>query len=140
MKVSGQTQLALQMMVILARAAENKALTQRKVFVRQLNINDAYAEQILLKLKQAGLLQTVRGRKGGFRLARAPASITARQIFDVFEGGTDVVDAVVGESGGRDPCRQLWRQIGELVENCLGGVTIAEIRDREKTPAPEYVI
>ena len=143
MKVSGQTQLALRMMLVIGENAPGQGLTQRKEIVKKLQVNDAYVEQILLKLKQAGLVYTVRGRNGGCRLGRGMEDITLKEVFEAFEGDT----AEVGDGGGRGggspadaACRGVWSDMGNVLAEYLGGVTLADVRDREHRAAPEYVI
>lgn len=92
--------------------------------------------QILLQLKSAGLVQSIRGAAGGYNLAREPEEIT---LLDVMT----VVDAQLGQtptnsSRATGPIRVLhrtWKAVAAKERELLAGVTFADLVEQLKGSA-----
>jgi len=88
--------------------------------------------KVLKLLAQDGLLDSQRGTKGGYALARTAETITVADIIGAVEGPialTDCVDAdgSLCEIEALCPTRTNWRRINEALTEALGGVTLAEM-------------
>lgn len=90
-----------------------------------------YLEQLIRTLKQAGLITSVRGSKGGHQLARPPESITIGQLVRLFEGQTDLVACVSApdQCAKAEECRvrTVWIEATEAMYDKLDAVTIADL-------------
>jgi len=93
-----------------------------------------YVEQILLRLRRAGLVESARGAKGGYRLAREPESVSVRAIMAASEHQTfqvncesHPVDAERCGSGTSCSIRPVWHALQERVDQFLEGVTLADL-------------
>jgi Rrf2 family iron-sulfur cluster assembly transcriptional regulator len=76
MKITAQEEYGLRCLLQLARHhSESRPVTVREVAERE-GISVAYAEKLLHRLSRAGLTESVRGLKGGFRLLRDPDQLT----------------------------------------------------------------
>lgn len=63
-----------------------KRLTKRKELILNEKISDSYLEDLLIAMKKSGLLETVRGKNGGYSLTRPPKEITLLDIITSQEG------------------------------------------------------
>src|SRR2546421_5805484 len=74
MKITAQEEYGLRCLLKVARAVDGNSLTLPEVASAE-GLSVPYAAKLLSVLRQAGLIDSVRGRSGGYRLARPPASI-----------------------------------------------------------------
>lgn len=94
----------------------------------------AYLEQIFARLRRAGLVESARGRGGGYRLARAASNITIAEIMDAAEedvrmtrcGGVDGTGCLRGE---RCVTHGLWEALGAHIHSFLASVTLQQVID-----------
>jgi FeS assembly SUF system regulator len=87
--------------------------------------------KVLKRLAREGLLVSIRGAHGGYKLARAPADITMAQIIAALEGPLGLTDCAAhnGRCGIESLChvRGNWLRINLAVQRALEGVTLAEL-------------
>ncbi len=104
-----------------------------------------YVEQILLRLRRAGLVESVRGAKGGYLLARRPADISVRDIMSASEHQTfeincetHPVDAERCSPGSTCSIRPVWQALQQRVDDLLAGISLADLM-KEETQVQELV-
>jgi Rrf2 family protein len=104
-----------------------------------------YVEQILLRLRRAGLVESVRGAKGGYFLARRPEQITVRDVMTASEHQTfemncttHPVDAERCHPNSGCSIRPVWQALQRRVDDLLSGITLADLL-KEQPPTPELV-
>lgn len=85
MKVSQKGLYALQALMMLARHYSQGAIRIRDVAYEE-NLPEKFLELILLELKNARIVESVRGAKGGYRLRRPPADIPLSEIIRLIDG------------------------------------------------------
>src|SRR5580692_11059012 len=85
MKVSQKGLYALQAMMLLTRRYTQGAIRIRDIAYEE-NLPEKFLELILLELKNARIVESVRGAKGGYRLRRAPAEIKLSEIIRLVDG------------------------------------------------------
>jgi len=87
-----------------------------------------YLTQILISLKQLGLVESIRGQKGGYILARPPQEITLREVIQSFDG--------VGQGSQKkktsDIFSYIWQEIAEETWRIMDKITFDEIIRRER--------
>lgn len=93
-----------------------------------------YVEQILLKLRRAGLVRSVRGAKGGYFLARDPNAISVRDVMEAAENRTfevycDAHRVNLTRCGPDGDCsiRPVWRELQRRIDDLLSSVTLADL-------------
>ncbi len=92
MKVSTKGRYALRLMVDLGvHGSEDKYVSLKDISKRQ-NISIKYLEQIVTPLHRAGLVRSVRGAQGGYRLSRTPERNTNGEILRAIEGSIAHID------------------------------------------------
>jgi Rrf2 family transcriptional regulator, iron-sulfur cluster assembly transcription factor len=92
-----------------------------------------YLEQVLQQLVRAGILEGVRGPKGGYRLARERRRITVGEIVRVvraLDNGEDLLEEDSGAELGRQVFRPLWSELQEELMKQLDTITIEELCTR----------
>jgi Rrf2 family protein len=85
-----------------------------------------FLESLFVTLRRGGVLQSQRGVKGGYSLARPAESVTVLEVVELLEGE---VGAGAGEAG------QPWSDMAGAVRSALAGTTIADIAQREAQEA-----
>ena len=85
MKISQKGLYALQAMMMLSRHSRQGAIRIRDIAYEE-NLPEKFLELILLELKNARIVESVRGAKGGYRLRRSPADIRLSEIIRLIDG------------------------------------------------------
>jgi len=97
--------------------------------------------QVMTALKRQDLVQSVRGRSGGFRLRRKPEAITLLDIYEATEGangrqGCPVQRHTCRTTPDRCPLARIWTKAVTEVRHLLAGTTLADALEAEQ-PAPD---
>ena len=97
-----------------------------------------YVEQILLRLRRAGLVESIRGARGGYLLARDPDAISVRDVMtasehQTFEMNCDhhPVNAERCAPGAACSIRPVWFALQQRIDDLLGGITLADLLKQE---------
>ena len=98
-----------------------------------------YLVQILIELKSKGLIQSRRGKAGGYALAKTPREITVGDVLRAVQG--DVLEMpLLLESRCPEEIKRAWRRIKEAAEQAADGVTFEEICAEAKSRPEMYYI
>jgi len=121
-KFSEAASLALHTMSLLA-SEPDKHMSVREI-VERLPVSENHLAKVLQRLTKAGLIESVRGPKGGFLLKRNPEDITLLEVYEVIEGPLPVVRCLFPEP--------------KCNGNCILGDLVGSVNDqiREKLAAP----
>lgn len=97
-----------------------------------------YVEQILLRLRRAGLVESVRGARGGYLLGRPAAEISVKDVLDASEHGTFQVNCEshpVDESrcdpGRSCSVRPVWQLLHQRIDEALGSIHLDQLLHEE---------
>jgi FeS assembly SUF system regulator len=89
------------------------------------------AQKLLKLLAKTGLVDSVRGSDGGYRLARDPASITTAEILDALEGPVSITECSTDDGDcALEPLCQVgsaWQKINSAIRIALSDVTLANL-------------
>lgn len=107
-----------------------------KEIARREAVSAKYLEQIMARLRVAGLVVAHRGMQGGYALAGPPASITLREVYQILEGATAPVECVDDPDscpmGDVCPTRDTWVELKESIENVLKSTTLRDLVERKR--------
>lgn len=102
-----------------------------KDIARLEDISEKYLSQIVIPLKNAGLINSLRGAHGGYVLARQPALINMREVVEVLEGEISLVDCVKSPASCERTAlcvtRTLWAKMGQKMIQVLEALTLADL-------------
>lgn len=135
MKLSTKGRYAVMAMVDLARHAQAKPVSLSDIATRQ-EISLSYLEQLFARLRRAGLVRSVRGPGGGYRLARGSAETRVSEIIlAVDEPITATRCTEMGATGcraDRSKCltHDLWEELGNQIHLFLSSVSLADVCNR----------
>ena len=108
----------------------------RAISKRQ-DITEKYLWHLINPLKSAGLIESTRGAKGGYILAKPLAEISIKEIVRSLEGSLTLVECVEkpGTCLKSQSCvaRDLWAEVAEKISQTLEAVTLRDIVERHKT-------
>ena len=137
MKISTRGRYGTRMMLDLAAHHDQGPTPLREIAKRQ-DLSVKYLEQLIIPLKAAGYIRSVRGARGGYTLARKPDKISVGQIIKVLEGGLSLVDCVedpkVCEREKNCPTRDIWLRMSERLMEELSSLTLSDVLDGKKLP------
>ena len=130
MKLSTKTRYSTRILVELALNKDQGAVQVSKI-ASHTKIPVKYLEQLLRTLKQAGLVKTVRGPKGGHLLVENPKDISLGKIVRVFESQTDLVECVSHpencDMSSECLVRRAWYEATSVLYDKLDGISIADL-------------
>ncbi len=137
MRVTTWAEYGLIVSLHLAKRAGQGPVAARELSDQERLPHD-YVEQILLRLRRAGLVESVRGAKGGYLLARAPGGVSVKDVVEAsehitFEVNCDLhpVDAERCSPGTPCSIRPVWRLLERRINEVLAGVTLADLLHAE---------
>ncbi|MDR1068226.1 MAG: Rrf2 family transcriptional regulator [Clostridiales Family XIII bacterium] len=133
MKISVKGRYALAAAIIIAdRTARDENVSVSSVADR-LGISKIYLEQVFAQMKKAKLLTSVKGPKGGYKLARAADGITAWDVLAPIEQGLTEKTEETVTNGAPDIERvirvKVYEALDEVIREQLAGVTVSELLD-----------
>jgi Rrf2 family protein len=110
----------------MAVEANDSRVQLREIAARQ-EIPEKYLEQVLRPLKNAGVVASMRGSRGGYRLAKEPEQVTALEVLEAVEGPLEGDLGVVGSGAAGEVVKHLWAGLMSELRLELGKVTVAEM-------------
>ena len=135
MKLTTKTRYGTRLVLELARNQGQGSVRMSEISMRQ-NISVKYLEQLIRPLKQADLVTSTRGPKGGHMLAKKPEEITLGEITRLFEGTIELVNCISDPDKCPmiDDCtvRSAWEKAGKALYDELDSITIADLLAKKK--------
>jgi Rrf2 family protein len=136
MKISTKGRYAVRFMLDLAMASEGEYVPLKAIAARQ-DISVKYLEQIVNSLNKAGLVRSVRGTQGGYRMAVDPKDCTVGMILRLTEGSLSCVSCLEyepNECTRAESCLTLplWQKLNEAINSVVDNVTIADLMNSKK--------
>ena len=139
MKVTSQEEYGLRCMMQLAVSSPSRPLTIHEIADRE-GLSPAYVGKLMNVLRDAGLVESVRGRSGGYLMARPPAQLSLLQILAPLGGNIFEEHHCEKFPGDSDTCvhtgdcsiRSLWGSLQGLVNRVLSRTTLADLLHSEQ--------
>lgn len=134
MKVSTRGRYGLRALVDMAIHSGDAPISLVQVANRQ-KISLNYLEQVFGTLRKAGIVNSIKGAGGGYKLARAAEEITVREVLEALEGKFSIIDRVVGEE--KDEIQEateelVWSRIDTTVNTFLEQKTLKMLAEEYK--------
>jgi Rrf2 family iron-sulfur cluster assembly transcriptional regulator len=133
MKLSTRSRYGTRMVLDMAQHYDEGHVQIGDIAKRQ-DVSVKYLEQLIIPLKKANYVKSVRGPKGGHRLARPPEEITVGEIVEVLEGGITLVNCVenpeICDRSGSCLTRAIWKTATRAMYNELHSITLSDMLKR----------
>jgi len=135
MKVSQKGLYALQAMMMLTRRYAQGAIRIRDIAYEE-NLPEKFLELILLELKNARMVESVRGAKGGYRLRRAPSEIRLSEIIRLIDGplapfgDADQLRTLIDRDADHRALYQVFLEVRDAAARILENTTLADLISR----------
>ena len=143
MKLSTKGRYAVTALADIALNGSTRPVTLADIAQRQ-DISLAYLEQLFVRLRRAGLVESVRGPGGGYLLARDPGEIRIAEVMSAVDERLNAMgcdgkwEEGMGCGKSKEACltHNLWEQLSAHVHVFLSQVTVADVIGNEMTPCP----
>lgn len=132
MKISQKGLYALQAMMMLARHHRQGAIKIREIAYEE-DLPEKFLELILLELKNARMVESVRGAKGGYRLRREPSEIRLSEIMRLIDGplapfaDAEQLRVLIDRDVSHRSLYQLFLDVRDAVAHILDNTTLADL-------------
>ncbi|MBM4417344.1 MAG: Rrf2 family transcriptional regulator [Chloroflexi bacterium] len=143
MKISTKGDYGLRALVDLAGQYDAQVAVQVKDIARRQSVPEEYLGQLMVGLRRAGFVRSIRGASGGYLLARQPADITVAEVLETLEGSLALVDGLTEEPRDRGPgssIRRLWWEATGAALSVLRATTVGDLAARDASRAITYHI
>lgn len=135
MMISTKGRYALRVMLDLAQQPAGEYISLKSISQRQA-VSMKYMEAIVATLNKAGMVESLRGKKGGYRLTRSADKYTIGEILKLTEGSLAPVTCLECEN----PCqraescitRPMWLELNKLIDDYLESKTLADLLREDK--------
>jgi len=137
MKLSTKARYAVRALVDLALHCDERPVSRKDIALRQ-DISPHYMEQLFARLRDAGLIEAVRGPGGGYLLSKSPDEITVGAVIRAVDEVLAPAPCLRIESPldcGRAPTcvtRRLWEELEERTDEFLDSRTIQDLVDEAR--------
>ena len=142
MKLSTKGRYGLRALIDLALYSENETVSIASISARQ-NISESYLEQLIAKLRKAGLVTSVRGAGGGYKLALPASEISVGDILRALEGSLDAVNCPGLEEesscGGSAFCvtKYVWQKINDSINRTVDEIKLDQLVEESRSMKDE---
>jgi len=130
MRLTTRSRFGLRFMLELA-LNHNKGVMDIKDIARKEDISEKYLGQLVIILKSAGLVSSIRGMHGGYVLSKDPSEIKLIDIIEHLEGSLEIVPCTENPSAcdRASVCatREVWTKIRNSINNILSSITLADL-------------
>lgn len=145
MLISSKGRYAVRILVDIASYARENPVSMKEMAARQ-QISLKYSEQIVSTLVRAGLVKSIRGAQGGYRLAQSPESITIGDVLRYTEGNMSPVGCI---EDGEQACTRaghccvsmrVWKELDEAIKGVIDRYTLQDLLNWQEEEVGSYVI
>jgi len=106
-------------------------------------VSPKYLEQLLVSLKRAGILKSIRGAYGGYELAKHPSQIKLDEVMQALEGPIAPVECVIDPKAcdrvGSCAAHDVWKKMKNAINGLLESITLQDLAEQQnqKTQSEE---
>jgi Rrf2 family protein len=135
MRISAKTEYAcIAMLELSSQYGSGEPVRIRQIAERH-DVPPRFLVQILLQLKGAGLVGSVRGAAGGYLLIQPPQEITLGHLMEVIDGSSEETGPTSSASPDSPAVKvlaQAWKEVAAVQHKMLGAITLADLLERAK--------
>ncbi|MCH5184609.1 MAG: Rrf2 family transcriptional regulator [Oscillospiraceae bacterium] len=137
MMISKRGRYALIVMVDLARHNGGEPVNIRTIADRN-NLSEKYIEQIMVTLNKFGMVYSVRGKSGGYKLKKQPSEYTVGDILRALEGALEPISGLAYEldksSGAGEDIEyiMMWKGLYDTINRYVDGITLESLAENDR--------
>jgi Rrf2 family cysteine metabolism transcriptional repressor len=135
MKISTRPRYALRLMLDISKHEKDEKPVHLSEIAKRNNLSKGYLEQLVVSLKNAGLIRSFSGRSGGYRLKRPPEQISLLEIFEAIIGPISLVECVGHPQdcirSDFCECRVLWELLHLRITNVLADYSLQDLTGKK---------
>lgn len=141
MKLSTKGRYAMVALADLAHADAGELVSLGEISKRQ-DVSLPYLEQLFVKLRRAGIVESVRGPGGGYKLAKSTESIRVSEILEAVDETVNAMHTGAGASGANSGSKaqsmtnRLWESLSAHVYVYLHQTRLSDVVQNDLTPCP----
>lgn len=129
------TDYAFRLAAMLAGNVERDLALSAKVLAKDTQVSYAITCKILQKLAHAGIVESIMGPKGGWKLAKSPAEVQFRHVIEAIQGPVTVNKCLLGDFKcplkGKCPAHPKMAMLQKQIVDSLTGLTLQEFVNTE---------
>ena len=134
MKLSTKARYGIRAVLEIAKHYGDKPI-QSKAIAQNQDISIKYLEQLMSILKTSGIINSVRGARGGYMLSRSPEDIKVSEVYFALEGPSIMSVQCVDDQSACDKTadcitRQIWVNVEQAIRDVLDSVTFRDLLDK----------
>lgn len=136
MKISTKGRYGMRILLDLALHEGTEPRMLRDIAKSQ-GLSEKYLSRLIIELRQAGMVESVRGARGGYHLAKNPKEITLLEIIEVMEGPVGIVNCVYKDNkkfcDRIETCgpREVLAIVNEKIRQVLSESTLQDMLNRQ---------
>jgi len=136
MKLSTRTHYLVQVLLDLELHYQGDSPVPISDIAQRQNMSQAYLEQMMTHLVAGGLVRSVRGPKGGIVLTKSAKEINLKEIVELLEGPTDLVECLVNAKicprSKLCAVRDIWYEMKIAMDHVLASTTLHDLAERQR--------
>jgi Rrf2 family protein len=133
MKISQKLEYACRAVTQLAKYHDGRTLTRLEDLAQREAVSGNFLVQILNDLRRAGLIESRRGKAGGYLLARSADQITLRQVVEAVDPSL-VQCSVTREGDSGLAVRRAWEEVSKGLQESLDQITMDSLASKQGDP------
>ena len=124
--LSKKTDYGMELMISLAKKYRQGPLSLRQI-AKQRKLPFKYLEQVVIPLRESGLIEAKEGKGGGYFLKKPPKKISVAEIVEILEGPVEV--GYCAECPKATICGQkdVWAEVGDKIRETIEDKTLADL-------------
>lgn len=139
MKLTVKSDYATRAVLELARTAELGNARRVEELAQAAGVSGNYLVQILIELKSRGIVKSVRGKEGGYLLARKPEEITLGDVLRCVHG--EIFESpAIADAGCPEPLRLAWKNLREAAARAADGIDFRSLVEQGTGKEEMYYI
>ncbi len=131
MRISAESEYACRALLELTLNWPGRKLTQVSAIAKRQDIPIKYLEQILIQLKSVGMVESVRGKQGGYRLAKAPCEISLSEVMRKTKG--PLLQLTDTATHKKSVFTAIWKELEGSIVKVLDKVNFEDIANKTKS-------
>lgn len=129
--MSSKARYGLYVAVELAKQYAQGEVVPVAALAQTTGVTEKYLEQIVALMKKDGIVESLRGSSGGYKLTDSPSEITVGRILRAVEDNLEIVDCLHKDCAGKCNCvsHNLWAKLYENINSYLDTITLQQLTD-----------